>query len=337
MRILSIVRKHYYGIPAALEPIYLYFTGPLKEMGHVVEVFDHYQTCRALGRERCTQSLRKAIQTGKFDLVFYQTSGREPVDTSALADLSRKVCIAAWNSDDDWQWETTRCIAGHFTFMTTTYPQVYAQNHSLYSGLLLSQWACLGKYGDFSRSKDIGFSFAGAAYGSRNAPCRYLRSKASLDCFGQGSRLANWGLPYVRGILKLPWLSGPALHFREINEIWNRSRISYTPMRGGPRGEVLSIKSRTFDMGLSGTLMLCEHSPHLERYYEPGKECITFESLDDCAEKALWYLAHEAERASIARRYRERTLREHLWTHRFTDLLKQMGLRQDLQRAARLS
>lgn len=72
--------------------------------------------------------------------------------------------------------------------------------------------------------------------------------------------------------------------------------------------------------------MLCEHSPNLERYYEPGKECVTFETIEDCADKALWYLSHESERARIARCYCERTLREHMWEHRFTDLFRQMGI-----------
>ena len=337
MRILSVVRKNYYGVPTAIEPMHLYFTVPLNEMGHEVDTFDHFEMSRTLGRERATSALVDTIQNEEFDVVFYQTSGREPVETAALADLSRRFCIAAWNSDDDWQWETTRTMAAHFTFLITTYPHIYEQNRSEYPHLLLSQWACLGIYSEFSRRKDIGFSFAGAAYGSRNVPCRYLKRHAGLACFGRGSRLVNWCLPYLRGILKLPWLSGAAIHFREINEIWNRSRISYTPMRGGPNGEVLSLKSRTFDMGLSGTLMLCEHSPNLERYYEPGRECVTFESLEDCWEKALWYLAHEDKRSKIADRYRGRTLREHLWTHRFTDLIRQMGLTRGLQSVARFA
>jgi len=106
-------------------------------------------------------------------------------------------------------------------------------------------------------------------------------------------------------------------------------------MRGGPNGEVLSIKSRTFDMGLSGTLMLNEHSPNLERYYELGRECVTFESLEDCAEKAIWYLAHEKERAKIAQSYRHRTVREHLWQNRYSQLFSQMGLKQALKYSAR--
>jgi spore maturation protein CgeB len=337
MRILSVVSKNYYGYPKAVEPMYLYFTVPLREMGYEVFTFDHYEAARVLGRERATESLLKRIKGDKFDLVLYQTSGHEPVETEALCELATKVCIAAWNSDDDWQWDTTRRLARHFTFMITTYPHIYEENRSQYPNLLLSQWGCLGIYSDFSRSKDIDFSFAGAVYGARNAPCLYLRRHAGLACLGQGSRLVKMGLPYFRGVLKLSWLSGPAIDFREVNQVWNRSRISYTPMAGGPKGNVLSIKSRTFDMGLSGTLMLCEHSPNLERYYEPGRECITFESVEDCAEKARWYLAHENERARIALNYRERTRREHLWTERFSKLIEQMGLQQDLQEIARFS
>ena len=89
MRILSVVRKHYYGSPKAIEPMYLYFTLPLKEMGHEVETFDHYEMGQRLGRERASEVLVDRVQRGRFDIVFYQTSGREPVDTARLADVSK--------------------------------------------------------------------------------------------------------------------------------------------------------------------------------------------------------------------------------------------------------
>jgi hypothetical protein len=132
MRILSVVSKNYYGYPKAVEPMYLYFTVPLREMGYEVFTFDHYEAARVLGRERATESLLKRIKGDKFDLVLYQTSGHEPVETEALCGLATKVCIAAWNSDDDWQWDTTRRLARHFTFMITTYPHVYEENRSQY-------------------------------------------------------------------------------------------------------------------------------------------------------------------------------------------------------------
>lgn len=337
MRVLSVVRKGYYGSESALEPMYLYFTVPLQQMGHEVETFDHYDATRDLGKARRTELLLQRIQGGRFDLVLYETAGSEPVDTEALADLARKVCIVAWNSDDDWQWDATRRIANHFTFMITTYPHIYEQNRKQYSNLLLSQWACLGIFSDRTRQRDIDFSFAGAVYAIRNSACRFLRRRAGLVCFGCGSRLVSLGLPYVTGVSRFPWLYGRPVHFEEINDVWNRTRVSYTPLAGGPKGDVLQIKSRVFDMGLSGTLVLCEHSPNLERYYEPGKECITFESLEDCAEKATWYLSHEAERARIARNYEERTLKEHTWQQRFKDLFHQARLVGDLRNDVQLA
>lgn len=326
MRVLSVVRTGYYGNGAAVEPMYLYLTLPLRQMGHEVETFDHYDSSANLSRERRTELLLQRIRRGGFDLVLYTNSGQEPVDSEALIDVSKNICTVAWNSDDDWQWDATRRSAHHFTFMVTTYPHIYEANRRQYPNLRLSQWACLDAFSDYSRKKDIGFSFAGAIYKIRNSACRYLKRQAGLLCFGVGARLVNLGLPYIRGAFRIPWAIGPAVHFEEINHIWNRSRVSYCPLSGGPEGQVLSIKSRVFDMGRSGTLMLCEHSPNLERYYEPGRECITFAGLEDCAEKALWYLSHETERARIARNYQERTAREHTWQHRFRTLFQQLGL-----------
>jgi spore maturation protein CgeB len=67
--------------------------------------------------------------------------------------------------------------------------------------------------------------------------------------------------------------------------------------------------------------------PNLERYYQPGQECVTFDDLDDCVAKAKYYLAHESERARIARAYHDRTRAEHLWRHRFTAMFQEIGLR----------
>ena len=212
MRILSVTRKGYYGSNAATEPIYLYFTLPLQTMGHEVETFDHVLMGRTVGESRCTDLLVEKIHAGSFDLVLYQTTGeRQPLDTSALADLSRRICIAAWNSDDDWQWEYTSRLASHFTYVVTTYPSVYETNAKTCTNLVLSQWGCLGAYSEPSRAKDIDFSFAGAIYGVRNAACRYLRHEAGLVCFGRGSRLLNLGLPYFRARSNSPGSAGPPL------------------------------------------------------------------------------------------------------------------------------
>jgi hypothetical protein len=308
--------------------MFLYFTLPLERMGHEVRTFDPALVAAKLGAQGATERLVAQIQSGDFDLVLYQNGTNKDIQTAALRDLSRRVCIVAWNSDDDWQWDScTSKSAGDFTYVATTYPQIFRKFRSSYPNLILSQWACFSEFSNFEHPKDIDFSFAGAVYGARNRACRFLRKTAGLKCFGRGSRLVKLGMPFFRGVFRLPWISGLPIDFQVIHTIWNRSRVSYTPMRGGPSGSVLSIKSRTFDMGLSGTLMLCEQSPHLQDYYTPGEEFVSFESLDDCAEKARFYLKHEKARRRIAERYRDRTLNEHLWEHRFRRLFDDIGLR----------
>lgn len=332
MRILSVVRKHYYGSANATEPMHLYFTLPLKEMGHEVETFDHYEMSGKLGREQATEALTKRLREKEYNVVFYQTSGSEPVRTEALTEFSTRMCIAAWNSDDDWQWETTRQIAGHFTFMITTYPHIYEENRRQYGNLLLSQWGCAGIFADFGKGKDIDFSFAGSIYGERNKACQYLRRRAGLVCFGRGARLVRMGLPHFRGAFRLNWLAGPPIEIEAVYDVWSRSRISYTPLEASGGGG-LQIKGRIFEMGLCGTMVLCDRNPELERYYTGGQEIVTFESLEDCAEKARWYLKHEAERSKVVRNYGERTAREHLWTKRFKELFEAMGLGKQSQGA----
>ena len=72
--------------------------------------------------------------------------------------------------------------------------------------------------------------------------------------------------------------------------------------------------------------MLCNRSPNLELYYDEGTEYVGFDSLEECAAKARYYLAHEAERARIADAYRRRTFSEHLWRHRFAALFADIGV-----------
>jgi spore maturation protein CgeB len=117
-----------------------------------------------------------------------------------------------------------------------------------------------------------------------------------------------------------------ALALRQVNDIWNRTKVSYTPMSASVDPKLLQIKGRAFEMGLSGTMMLCQSSPNLERYYVPGREFIAFDSLDDCMEKARYYTRHDAERQRIAQAYYNRTRAEHTWEHRWDHILSQIGM-----------
>lgn len=341
MRILSVVSKNYYGLPGAVEPMYLQFTEPLRDMGHEVETFDHHRTREEVGMVGCGEQFVERVKAGRYDVVFYQTGGGEAMMRDAIREAGSHAPVVAWNSDDDWQWETyTRHLAPYFTFMATTYPHVYEANRERYPNLLLSQWGCYERFAGFECPKDMDFTFVGLFHGNRVRLCRALRRGAGLRVFGAGSGMVRHDLLMryrrARSLLRhFPALYGRAVTTEQVQTIWNRSKVSFTPMAASVDPTKLQIKGRAFEMGLSGTLMICQLSPGLERYYEPGREFVPFYSVDDCIEKVKHYLKHERDRACIARAYRDRTRAEHLWRHRFTKIFQEVGLGVARRRAAR--
>jgi spore maturation protein CgeB len=338
MHILSVVVKHYYNLAEsrkrqALEPMYLAFTDPIERMGHTVDHFDHLEAAQRKGPANWGDEFVDVVKKGGYDVVFFQTACQKAEFVAdAVREAARYSPIVAWNSDDDWAWEqSTRYLAPYFTFVFTTYPEIYRQNRAKYPNLRLSQWGCYDRFADFAQRKDLAFTFSGQIYAGRAAACRYLRQTAGLQVFGHMSgmvtqpRFLYW--PGIRNVThRFPSVYGAPIPFEEMNAIWNRSRISYTPMEASASDQILQVKSRTFEMGLSGTLMICKLSPHLDQYYQPGKEFVAIENLEDCVEKVRYYLSHESERAKIARAYHDRTKAEHLWQHRFEAIFRQIGL-----------
>ena len=341
MKILSCVTKGYYGRSNTVEPMYIAFTEPLRKLGHEVDHFDHYRLPREIGQERTNERFLETVRNGGYDMVLYQTACQEARAVGeTVREAGRWTATVAWNSDDDFAWaKQTSQLAPFFTFMFTTYPHIHEQNHAAHPNLRLSQWGCFDGFGDFDRPKDLDFTFAGQMYVSRVPAARYLAKHAGLQAYGFMSGMVRtpgflyW--PVIRKVThRFPSVYGAAIHYDEINEIWNRSKISYTPMEASVGADVLQIKSRTFEQGLSGTMMICRQSPNLELYYEPGKEFVSFDDLDDCVEKVRWYLQHESERARVAAAYRDRTRAEHMWTHRFEKMFDDMGLGAAARRTA---
>ena len=331
MRILATVAQAYALRPEAVEPMYLWFSDPLRKLGHEVEHFDHVQLAREAGPRVCGDAFEHRVKHGGYDLVLYQTAGRDVMDRESIERAGRHAHIVAWNSDDDWQWESyTSQIAPLFAHVVTTYRHVYEANRATHRNLVLSQWGCLDTYADFARPKDLDFTFAGQIYTSRVADCLRLKRHAGLKVFGLGSIRIRYPFLAPRPVYKFvaekfPFVNRP-LEFKQVHEIWNRSKVSYVPLGASTNPKLLQVKGRVFEMGASGTMMLAQRSGDLERFYEPGKEFVAYDSVDECADKAKFYLRNETERARIAEAYRRRTRGEHMWEHRFMQLFRDLGV-----------
>lgn len=333
MKILSCVSRGYYASSNTVEPMYIAFTEPLRALGHEVEHFDHFLTNKQSGPAVTAERFLTKVRGGGYDAILYQTSCQNAKDIGeSVTEAGRYSPTIAWNSDDDFAWESqTSLMAPSFTWMFTTYRHIYEQNRQRHPNLRLSQWGCFDGFGAIETAKDLDFTFAGQIYGDRVRSSRYLAKHAGLRVYGfMSGRVRTPAFLYWPGFrtltFRFPSIYGAPIHYQEINAIWNRSRISYTPMEASADANILQIKSRTFEQGLSGTLMICRQSPNLEEYYEPGKEFVPFDDLNDCVEKVGYYLEHENERARIARAYHDRTRAEHMWTHRFQKMFEEIGL-----------
>ncbi len=60
-----------------------------------------------------------------------------------------------------------------------------------------------------------------------------------------------------------------------------------------------------------GTCLLTDDGKNINDLFEPGKEIITYSSVDEAVEKVTYLLDHEDERAEIARAGQKRTLKDH--------------------------
>ena len=71
----------------------------------------------------------------------------------------------------------------------------------------------------------------------------------------------------------------------------------------------------------TGALMLTEAKKNLDTLFSPGTEVVAYNSIEECAELARYYLSHDKERSQIALNGQQRTLSEHTYYHRMSDLL----------------
>jgi len=169
--------------------------------------------------------------------------------------------------------------------------------------------------------QDIPVSFIGGAYGFRPSVIRYLqRYRIPIQPLGQG-----WGTRY--------------LSVEEVIEVMNRSIINLG-MGGIVYSESLTnVKGRDFEIpGVGGGVYLTSFNPDLAQHFVIGEEILCYRNREEMVELIRYYLNRPDEARAIARRGRERCLREHRWLHRYQRICQILGiLANEDQNSKRLS
>ena len=123
--------------------------------------------------------------------------------------------------------------------------------------------------------------------------------------------------------LKNSWMnkiktSAPVYNLQKSNVIL-RSKININNLH---LAEVQSANARLFEINGSGGFQICSYSEIIKELYVEGEEIIMYKNSDELLAKVKHFLSSPAERGRIALNAQKRTISEHTYKHRLTELLK---------------
>jgi len=317
VKILCVFGQHNYGDPArGVSYEYSNFVPALRNLGHEVIHFESWSRSEYQNFADLNQAFLETVERVQPDIIFCVLMHYEL--WLEVLEAVRQRCpttLVHWGTDDSWKYEQfSRWVATAFHLHVTTVPEaVEKARHDGLSNFFLSQWAA----SSVSLAEPLAASkcrypvtFVGSAYGNRPRWIADLKKRGiEVTCFGYG------------------WPNGP-VKAEEIPLILRDSVIS---LNFGDSGLHLGkfwlhrsrqIKARVFEVSGAGGCLLTESAPHLCNYYLPDREIVTFKELDDLTGRIVWFLSHPDERDAIARAGHERTVREHTYERRFSQLLE---------------
>jgi spore maturation protein CgeB len=110
-------------------------------------------------------------------------------------------------------------------------------------------------------------------------------------------------------------------YYKELPYLYNASYINFnaTSLQMNE-----AVNQRVFDVPACGAFLLTDHQKSIEALFEIGREVVTYESPDEIREKAAYYLKNPSVRERIAKKGRERVLREHTYRHRIERIVDVM-------------
>ena len=134
--------------------------------------------------------------------------------------------------------------------------------------------------------------------------------------------------PRIRGdeawkkLLGNGYTFGPPLnYYKELPAFYNACKINFNATSLQMIG---ALNQRVFDVPACGAFLLTDHQDTIEELFDVGKEIVTYRSREDLPGLVGFYLRNPKEREIIARRGRERILKEHTYRHRLGTIIQNM-------------
>lgn len=299
------------------------------------------------GRDEMNRRLLAQVNETKPDLLFCFLFTEE-IKKETIATISTTTATKTfnWFADDHWRFSIySKNWAPLFTAISTTDSQAPEKYKNLgIKHVIKTQWAAnhfLYTPQTASQSSRYEVTFVGQNYGNRGTYIESLK-QAGVPVEGFGSGWPAGRVNFER-MLEIFSLSKISLNFTESSPINFKEAVkmlaklvikkelgSYKfdahhvlenigSLSGSRRSQ---IKGRTFEVPACQGFLLTGEADNIDEYYIPDKEIAVYTDTQDLIEKCRYYLSHEDEREAIAKAGYERTIKDHTYVHRFTEIFK---------------
>ena len=298
MKILLVVNKTYRD---QIDGGWWYLYLPLKELGHDVHFYDTVNPKQ--------KNFAKVVETFKPDLIFCCMTGdqaiapHEPWEIIKKETDSGRTLTFNWFCDDTWRFEKFSKVAcRHFRVCSTPEPD-YVEKYRIsgYDNILLGAWhSNVALYKEAHKEeKNIDFSFMGALNGLRKE--------------------------FIERNSAIPIETFSNLSHDEMLSVYARSKISINlSVNENDIEKKTQMKQRIFEVPAARTMLLTEHHPGLEQFFDINKEIITFQSNEEFLEKARFLIGRPMIVRAITKAGHARFLAEHESKIRLAKVLKQI-------------
>jgi spore maturation protein CgeB len=169
------------------------------------------------------------------------------------------------------------------------------------------------------RQRDIPVSFVGTFLDMHTSRTAVLERLVEA-----GVPLKIWGMVPAGGLGESPLSAcymGPAWGL-QMYEVLARSKIVVNHHGNVPP---YANNLRLFEATGSGAMLLTDAKPNLSELFRVGAEVVAYRDAAECVERIEYFLAREPERAAIARAGQARTLADHSFENRMSELIEIIG------------
>jgi spore maturation protein CgeB len=299
------------------------------------------------GRDGMNRMLEESVVEFRPDLLFCFLFTEE-LKKETIAAITKKTKTLNWFADDHWRFPVfSKYWAPLFTAVATTDSRAAEKYKKIgVKNVIHTQWGANSRlYYPQAQEKQYNITFVGLNYSKRQQYIDFL-SKTGLpvEAFGtlwpagqipkeqtakiwSNSKInLNFTESYAYGGKFLLKSLAKLFIKKELGKYRLDTRHFFDNVQSATSMKVRQIKSRTFEIPACGGFLLTGDADNLRDYYIDGKEIVIFKNKDDLAEKCKYYLEHEQQRRDIAAAGYARTIKDHVYERRFSDIFRAMDL-----------